>query len=201
MHDLAVLELEDCRRCGLWKARTRIVNGSGNPRAAVMFTGEAPGKAEDLKGIGFQGQAGKIFEALLSYLGLSRETIWLNNAIRCRPLNGRKNRTPRMGEIEACRPWLLQDMETVDPKVVVTLGRIAYESVSGRQDFTEKRGRLLNISGGPALFPLFHPAYLIYRRASRQLMCHDLMELGRYLDEIGIDRAKQTRPGDVFCES
>ena len=106
-----------------------------------------------------------------------------------------------MGEIEACRPWLLQDMETVDPKVVVTLGRIAYESVSGRQDFTEKRGRLLDISGGPALFPLFHPAYLIYRRASRQLMCHDLMELGRYLDEIGIDRAKQTRPGDVFCES
>ncbi len=199
MYELASLEVKDCQRCDLWKTRTQIVNGSGNLRAAVMFTGEAPGKMEDLRGIGFQGQAGKLFDAILSHLGLTRQTIWLNNAVRCRPLAGRKNRPPRTEEVTACRPWLIQDTENIGPRVMVTMGRIAYESVSGRDDFQAKRGTIVQSSVGPTLFPLFHPAYLIYRRSARLVMCHDLQKLGHYLDEMGIEREKHADRENIFC--
>lgn len=199
MHEWAALEVHDCQRCELWKTRTQIVNGSGNLQAAVMFTAEAPGKTEDLKGIGFQGQAGKLFEAILFHLGLTREIIWLNNAVRCRPLNGGKNRTPRMDEVAACRPWLMEDIKQVEPHIIVTMGRIAYESVSGRRDFSENRGTVVNVGFGPALFPLFHPAYLIYRRSARPVMCQDLVALGHYLDKLDIPRIKHADTDTTFC--
>ncbi|WP_051351324.1 uracil-DNA glycosylase [Sulfobacillus thermosulfidooxidans] len=189
MYELTALKVTDCRRCRLSRSRTQIVNGSGHVGAAVMFTGEAPGKAEDLMGVGFQGQAGKIFDAMLAYLGLRRDQIWLNNAVRCRPLQGQKNRTPRPDEIQACRPWLLHDVDQIAPRLIITLGRISYASVTGYDDFATMRGKPVSVPGLPSVFPLFHPAYLIYRREMRPVMCHDLTALIRYMDEHGIEHS------------
>ncbi len=164
-----------------------------------MFTGEAPGKAEDRLGVGFQGQAGKIFDAMLAYLGLRRDEIWLNNAVRCRPLQGQKNRTPRRDEIEACRPWLLQDVDQIAPRLIVTLGRISYESLTRHDDFAAMRGKPVTVPGLPSVFPLFHPAYLIYRREMRVVMCQDLTALIRYMDDNGIEHRPSEQLG--FCLS
>ncbi len=153
--------------------RTQVVTGTGSASARLMFTGEAPGKQEDLTGVGFQGSSGKIFDEVLAYLGLTRDDIWLNNAVRCRPTEtGQKNRTPLPIEVEACRPWLMADLARVRPVIMVTLGKTAFYAVTGEPDFAQYRGRLY--PADPPVFPLAHPAYLIYRRAA----------LGAYRDDL-----------------
>lgn len=155
-----------CERCGLAQSRTQVVMGRGPARADVMFVGEAPGREEDRLGRGFQGAAGRRFDTILETAGLSREEIWLANAVRCRPsIEGKRNRPPHAEEIAACRHWLVNDIERVQPRVVVTLGRVAFESVTGLPWDQDQRARLIPV---PALnveaFALYHPAYLIYRR-------------------------------------
>ena len=198
LYEIDTLRVVNCQGCRLFAGRTQIVNGSGFAHAAVMFTGEAPGKAEDRTGVGFQGKAGKIFDAILGYLGLTREMIWLNNAVRCRPVHGSKNRTPKRDEVDACRIWLQRDIDVMAPRIIVTLGRIPYESLTGRQDFTHMRGKPVEVGALPTVFPLFHPAYLIYRQAARRVMCEDLAALARYFDDRRIDHAP---PENAFCQS
>jgi DNA polymerase len=147
-----------------------------------MFTGEAPGKMEDRSGLGFQGPAGKKFDMMLSSLGMARNDIWLNNAVRCRPLAGRKNRAPTLDEMAACRIWLDRDIRMISPQLIVPLGRVAYLATTGAADFTQARGKLLRPQGLPMIFPLFHPAYLIYRQEAVALMCQDLRNLRNLLD-------------------
>ncbi|NMP24198.1 uracil-DNA glycosylase [Sulfobacillus harzensis] len=156
----------DCTRCALHASRTHVVVGRGAPDAKVMFLGEAPGRQEDKLGLGFQGAAGRMFDAILGYSGLSREKIWLANAVRCRPsIEGRRNRAPTAEEISACRHWLERDLSQVRPEVVVTLGRIAYESVTGLSWDAQRRAQPVPLADGSGVaFPLYHPAYLIYRR-------------------------------------
>ncbi len=158
--------------------------GRGNQGARVMFTGEAPGKEEDRTGMGFQGSSGKIFDDVLSYLGLSRHQIWLNNVVRCRPTDtGRKNRAPHPEEIAACRPWMLEDIKWVKPEIIVTLGRMAFLSLTGDTHFATYRGQLYITEepGIPEIFPLAHPAYLIYRRSLMPQYRQDLDRLSQFL--------------------
>lgn len=179
--------LEDprtCTLCGLAQTRTQVVLGAGDAQASVMFVGEAPGKQEDRTGRGFQGSAGVVFDEILGFLGLARDQIWLNNAVRCRPTHmGTKNRPPRNQEIDACRVWLLDDLRRVRPSVVVTLGRIPFRSVTGRDDFQGVRGRPLILEDETGVFPLYHPAYLIYRRDLIGDYAQDLWALRKYLEE------------------
>ena len=168
-----------------------MVVGRGAPTARIMFTGEAPGKAEDRTGLGFQGSAGKIFDDVLSYLGLTREEIWLNNAVRCRPTDtGRKNRPPRIEEIEACRPWMQDDVDRVNPQLIVTLGRMAFLALTGETAFATYRGGpyTKGAPGGPLLFPLAHPAYLIYRRSLMPAYREDLDRLAEVLAALDVPR-------------
>lgn len=181
--------LSHCTRCGLAALRTQVVVGRGAETAQVMFTGEAPGKAEDRTGMGFQGSAGKIFDDVLSYLGLTRSEIWVNNAVRCRPTDtGRKNRPPRIEEIEACRPWMQDDVTQVKPKIIVALGRMAFLALTGETAFATYRGRLYaqEEPGMPLLFPLAHPAYLIYRRSLMPAYREDLDRLKEVLETLGV---------------
>ncbi len=181
--------MAQCTRCGLAEIRTQVVIGRGSETARVMFTGEAPGKEEDRTGMGFQGSAGKIFEDVLSYLGLTRGEIWLNNVVRCRPTDtGKKNRPPRGEELDACRPWMLEDIGRVRPAIIVTLGRMAFESLTGETDFQGCRGRLYKASDPsiPEIFPLAHPAYLIYRRSSMPQYREDLDRLHQALAARGV---------------
>lgn len=183
--------MQQCTRCGLAAIRTQVVVGSGSQTARVMFTGEAPGKEEDRTGRGFQGTAGKIFDDVLLYLGLTRGDIWLNNVVRCRPTDsGQKNRPPKVSELEACRPWMLDDIGRVRPQLIVTLGRMAFRSLTGETEFSTYRGHLYKPHdlGIPEMFPLAHPAYLIYRRSLMSQYRDDLDRLGEALDAFGIAR-------------
>ena len=177
-----------CTRCSLAQTRAQVVVGRGSGEAAVMFVGEAPGRQEDQSGLGFQGAAGQRFNDMLAFLGLSRDDIWLANAVRCRPsVEGRRNRAPKPIEIQACRHWLVQDIGKIKPSVIVTLGRVAFEALTGRDwDASVHATPLAVPEFGVQAFALYHPAYLIYRRELYPLYRHDLAALRTLLTARGI---------------
>lgn len=185
----------ECRRCRLADRRTQVVVGRGNPQATVMMVGEAPGRDEDRTGYGFQGAAGKIFDQVLEYLGLSRDTIWLANAVRCRPTDdGRKNRPPLPDEVIACRPWLMDDVRTVNPQVIVTFGRTAWESLTGGSWKDVTAGAPFPLAESRWAVALYHPAYLIYRRAFWPQYRDHLDRLAAFLREMGVSTDPASGP-------
>ncbi len=166
MSELLSQDESACARCELSLTRTQVVIGRGSVDAEVMFIGEAPGRNEDLQGRGFTGAAGQRFDRILEILGLERDGIWLCNAVRCRPsIAGKRNRPPKPLEIAACRHWLKSDLDRVRPRLIVTLGRVAFESVTGMEWRAERRSTLYEAQEFKIpVFALYHPAYLIYRR-------------------------------------
>lgn len=136
--------------------RAHVVFGVGNPRADIMFVGEAPGEQEDLQGLPFVGRSGKLLDKLVwEEMGLTRRDIYIANTIKCRPPG---NRDPLPDEIELCRPYLERQLELIAPKVVVTLGNFATRLLLGTTEgISRLRGR--SYSFGPAhLVPTFHPS-------------------------------------------
>lgn len=177
-----------CTRCELSVTRTQVVIGRGSTHAEVMFLGEAPGRNEDLQGRGFIGVAGQRFDRILAFLGLQRDDIWLCNAVRCRPsIAGKRNRPPKPLEIAACRHWLKSDLDRVRPRLVVTLGRVAFESVTGLDWRAERRATLHEVQEFKIpVFALYHPAYLIYRRDLVDTYRQDLEALRVAMNILGI---------------
>jgi DNA polymerase len=152
-------EAAECVQCPLSETRTKVVFGAGNSDADLMFVGEAPGAEEDRQGLPFVGRAGKFLGELLEGIGMSREDVFINNVLMCRPPG---NRDPQPEEIEHCRPWLEQRVELIQPRVIGTLGNFATKLLSGSPTgITKVRGTAQHhvIGGRPVLLlPLFHPA-------------------------------------------
>jgi uracil-DNA glycosylase family protein len=154
-----------CRRCDLWRTRTQVVFGAGDPRAELMLVGEGPGEQEDVAGRPFVGRAGRLLDQLLERVGLARDEIWLTNTVKSRPVlieGGRKkNRPPRVSEVKACAVWLDGELELIRPKVVLCLGAVAAKRLI-RKDFrlTEERGRFYDV-GGRRMAATLHPAYVL----------------------------------------
>src|SRR5918998_3292641 len=115
-------EAEACARCPLSKTRTKVVFGSGNADADLMFVGEAPGMHEDQQGLPFVGRAGKLLDQLLEEVGLQRSDVFITNVLLCRPPG---NRDPQQDEIDTCKPYLHRKIELIEPKVICTLGNFA----------------------------------------------------------------------------
>ncbi|HNP61822.1 MAG TPA: uracil-DNA glycosylase, partial [Nitrospirales bacterium] len=135
--------LHECQRCALSSGRTQVVFGTGHPQADIMFVGEAPGFYEDQKGEPFVGAAGKLLNELLQSIGLSRADIFIANVIKCRPPN---NRDPLPEEIETCKPFLLQQIELIKPKLVCTLGNFATQTLLERKvGITKVRGQVIRM--------------------------------------------------------
>ena len=159
MPTLAELEriAHDCTLCPLAETRTQVVFGVGNPEADLMFVGEAPGKDEDLKGEPFVGRAGKLLDQLvLEEMGLTRESFYIGNVLKCRPPG---NRDPKPEEIASCRPFLEQQVDLIDPKVIVTLGNFATKLLlDTTEGITKVRGRTYTYRSGATLVPTFHPS-------------------------------------------
>jgi DNA polymerase len=171
-------ELGDCRRCPLWETRTNIVFGCGSPTARVMFIGEAPGKNEDLTGTPFVGAAGKRLDALLGRAGLERDEIYIANVVKCRPPS---NRNPKPGEIEACSPFLRDQIRAIRPHVLVCLGNFATRFVLHTDvGITQLRGRF-HEAGSFLVLPVFHPAAAIYDRSKQAALDADFDMLGAWL--------------------
>lgn len=151
-------DLGDCQLCQLGKTRKNLVFGVGNPQARIVFVGEGPGADEDLKGEPFVGEAGQVLNRIITAMGLKREEVYICNVVKCRPPG---NRDPQSEEIEACSPFLLRQIQSVNPEVVVTLGKFATHTLLGVKDpISRLRGKFRDYHGVP-LMPTYHPSYLL----------------------------------------
>jgi uracil-DNA glycosylase len=152
-------QVQSCTRCPLHETRTKAVFGAGNADADLMFVGEAPGAEEDRQGLPFVGRAGQLLNQLLGEIGLAREDVFIANVLKSRPPG---NRDPQPQEIEACRPYLFEQVRLIEPRVVCTLGNFATKLLSGNPaGITRVRGtpQVHELGGrGVFLLPLFHPA-------------------------------------------
>jgi uracil-DNA glycosylase len=173
-------EMGRCRRCKLYPGAKNLVFGEGSPRARLMFIGEAPGAEEDLQGRPFVGPAGQLLNRMLQKLGLEREEVYITNVVKSRPPG---NREPEPEEIEACLPFLLQQIKAVRPRVIVTLGRVASQSLLGsHQPLTRLRGRWQR-HDHIRVMPTFHPSYLLRFPRERQKTWEDMQRVMEYLTE------------------
>ncbi|HEV8141238.1 MAG TPA: uracil-DNA glycosylase [Methylomirabilota bacterium] len=150
--------LQGCRRCKLCDGRSTIVFGSGNPRAELVVIGEGPGADEDAQGLPFVGRAGQLLTKMLESVQLSRDEVFITNAVLCRPPG---NRNPEVDELAACRPFLDAKLDVIQPKVVLALGSVATQALLQTKEAIGKlRGRL-HPFGNAVLIPTFHPAFLL----------------------------------------
>jgi uracil-DNA glycosylase len=154
-----------CTRCKLHEGRTNLVFGEGAKKARLVFIGEGPGRDEDLAGKPFVGEAGRLLTRIIEGgLGLKREDLYICNVVKCRPPD---NRTPERDEIDACIPFLKEQIRIIKPEVICTLGRTASQELLGRGfKITEERGKWQSFMGIPVM-PTYHPAYIV-RNPSRE---------------------------------
>lgn len=182
-------DINKCTACSLAQTRNHVVCGVGCRDAAVFLLGEAPGGNEDLSGRPFTGQAGKELDEFLRVLGLSRDEIYIGNTVKCRPTRpstrGRygpyANRRPVSGEIKACAPWLEEEICLVSPKILVTLGGVPLSRILGKSvKIGDYRGReFFSEKFNCRVFPLYHPASVIYDKSKREAYLADLEKLSQ----------------------
>ncbi len=167
-----------CRKCGLCNSRTRVVFGDGPLNAGVFVVGEAPGFNEDRDGKPFMGASGMLLDRLLFSVGLSREEGYLTTLVKCKTPEGRP---PKPAEINACRPYLLAQLEAIDPKVVVAMGDLASRALTGRKESASRiRGRAIPLDGR-YVFPTLSLQRALYTPADRALLVSDFSRLPELL--------------------
>lgn len=148
--------------------------GEGNPKAILVFVGEAPGAEEDEKGRPFVGKAGELLTKIIKAMGLSREEVYITNVVKCRPPN---NRNPRPEEVRACMPYLLRQIELIRPQLLCALGTVAAQSILGKQEpITSLRGKFHDWKGIKVM-PTFHPAFLLRNPSYKRLAWEDIKKL------------------------
>lgn len=172
-------EVERCRRCPLYKTRTHAVVSDGTPEARLVFIGEAPGRDEDLQGKPFVGAAGQLLTKMITAMGMKREEVYICNILKDRPPN---NRTPLPEEVEACLPFLQEQLAIIQPSVICTLGAVATKALLGPYvSITKVRGQVREYQG-IALVPTFHPAYLLRNPAAKKDAWEDLKKVKKLLE-------------------
>jgi DNA polymerase len=173
-----------CTRCNLHKTKICDVPGMGNSKAKVLFIGEAPGKAEDQKGEPFVGAAGKFLNEMLTDLGWERKDIFIANVLKHRPPD---NRDPLPAEIEACWPYLSKQIEIIDPKLIVFLGRHAMQRFFPTFSISKVHGQAFRKPWGGknrVFLALYHPAAALYNGSMREILKEDFARIPKILEEI-----------------
>jgi uracil-DNA glycosylase family 4 len=190
MSDLDKLaeEIKECTRCGLHRGRTKAVPGEGPEDPDILFIGEAPGFHEDQQGRPFVGSAGRFLEELLDTIGLTREYVFIANVIKCRPP---KNRDPLTEEIEACKPYLDRQVQLLEPKIIVTLGRFSMARAFPNARISRIHGQPRKIDG-VVYYPMYHPAAALHQPSLRQVIVEDMKRIPELLE-----RAAQMRDSAV----
>ncbi|HHS97334.1 MAG TPA: uracil-DNA glycosylase [Chloroflexi bacterium] len=177
-------EVRACTACILHRGRTQAVPGEGPADAEIMFIGEAPGFHEDQQGRPFVGAAGRFLEELLESIGLKREDVYITNIIKCRPP---ANRDPLPDEIEACSPFLERQLEVIQPKLVVTLGRFSMARFFPKARISQIHGQAKRV-GGVVCLPMYHPAAALHQPSLRRVVEEDFRRIPEVLakvDQIG----------------
>jgi len=188
-------EASGCTLCPLARTRTKVVFGAGDADADLMFVGEGPGAEEDRLGLPFVGRAGGLLNELLVGIGLSREEVFITNSVKCRCPG---NRDPQPIELESCRPYLLEQVEQIQPKVIATLGNFATKLITSNQTgITRVRGKpQVHTLGERTLrvFPILHPAAILRNPGQRALMDEDFATLAALLREPPLEQEQVTPP-------
>lgn len=167
-------EISSCKRCSLHKTRHNIVLGAGNPKAQLMFIGEAPGEDEDLQGLPFVGRAGQLLTKIIEAMGLKRSDVYIANILKCRPPN---NRPPLPIEIIECENILKKQINIIKPKIICTLGKFASQTLLRTETtISNLRGNFKEYNG-IKLMPTFHPAYLLRNPADKKLVWQDMKKI------------------------
>lgn len=171
-------EVAECKKCSLWETRTKAVFGAGDVNSEIVFVGEAPGYHEDKQGRPFVGAAGRLLDQLLESVGLARDRVYIANILKSRPPG---NRDPSPEEIEACKPYLEDQLRIINPKVLVPLGAFA-SRVLLKKNATMKdvHGRPFRVDGR-TVFPVYHPAAALRSSTSRETLEEDFRALSVFL--------------------
>ena len=180
-------EVNGCTRCPLARGRTRAVPGEGAPQADIMFIGEGPGFHEDQSGRPFVGAAGNFLEELLAGIGLTREQVYITNVVKCRPPG---NRDPEPQEIRACSDYLERQIELINPKVIVTLGRFSMARWFPSARISRIHGQARQV-GSRLIVPFFHPAAALHQPSLRQAVEEDFGKLPGYVAQAPAGRVPE----------
>jgi DNA polymerase len=173
-------ELGDCRRCKLHRTRRTLVFGEGNERAKLMLIGEGPGYDEDVQGRPFVGKAGQLLTKIIQAIHLRREEVYITNIIKCRPP---QNRNPEPDEIQSCHPFLLKQIEAIQPKIICALGAFAAQTLLKTDaKITTLRGRLYDLEGIKVI-PTYHPAYLLRNPERKREVWEDMKQISEWMVE------------------
>jgi len=164
---------ENCTLCDLAKTRTKVVFGEGNPNAKLMFIGEGPGEMEDKTGRPFVGRAGQLLTKIIeNVLNLKRSDVYIANIVKCRPPN---NRVPTIEEAETCKPYLLKQIEIVNPEIIVCLGKTAFMYLlNDNTPISKVRGQIFEYKGKKVI-PTFHPSYLLRNPSAKKEAYKDFL--------------------------
>ncbi|RLF63418.1 MAG: uracil-DNA glycosylase [Thermoplasmata archaeon] len=189
-------EIHNCKKCPLYKNRTRAVPGEGGFKKRIMIIGEAPGKNEDIQGRPFVGKAGELLDRLLGEIGLSRDDVYITNVVKCRPP---ENREPTDNEIMACKPYLIRQINVLKPKIIVCLGRISSKTISQMfnvrfTSMSNDHGRLFESPIRPIkIFFTYHPAAALYNRIKLRDLEEDFKILNEIIEELeeGVNLSKK----------
>lgn len=181
-------EMLACSKCVLRNGCKQVVPGEGSADAEIMLIGEGPGQKEDESGRPFVGAAGKFLDELLLSISLKREDVYIANVVKCRPP---ANRDPLPEEVEACWPWLEEQIKLIDPKLIVTLGRHSMERFLPGQKISLIHGRAMRREapglGRRVILALYHPAAALYNGGMRQTLLRDFHKVPRVLELINSD--------------
>lgn len=190
-----------CTDCPLHRGRTNAVPGEGNPSADLMFIGEGPGFHEDRQGRPFVGPAGQLLEGLLASIGTNRDEVFIANMVKCRPP---ENRDPQPPEIAACSKYLDRQIELVNPKIIVTLGRFSLGRFFPGESITRARGKIRE-KDGRYVFPVMHPAAALRRPELRTTMVEDFKAIAAALEDYQEPAARlstdESSPADADTEA
>jgi len=178
-------DIGDCTRCKLHKGRHKIVFGDGSAKAQLVFVGEGPGADEDAQGLPFVGRAGKLLTQMIEAMGLQRKDVYICNVVKCRPP---ENRTPEPDEVQTCSPYLLRQIDVINPKVIVCLGAVAAKTLlETNKGITQFRGQWLEWRGRK-LMATYHPAYLLRNPPAKADVWKDLQKV---MAELGLQLPKK----------
>ncbi|MDD3324319.1 MAG: uracil-DNA glycosylase [Sulfurospirillaceae bacterium] len=170
----------NCHLCQLAKTRKKVVFGEGNAHAKILFIGEGPGASEDDTGRPFVGRAGELLTKMIeNVLELSREDVYIANVVKCRPP---ENRVPTHEEVSSCKPYLMQQIRAISPKIIVALGSTAFHHLTGEYDtpITKIRGEVFEFEKAK-LIPTYHPSYLLRNPSAKKEVYLDMLKIKRML--------------------
>jgi DNA polymerase len=180
-------DLGECTRCKLHSTRKNIVFGDGNPKAELVFVGEGPGADEDAQGLPFVGRAGKLLTQMIEAMGLQRQDVYICNVVKCRPP---ENRAPEPDEVAACSPFLIRQIDSIHPKVIVCLGATAAKTIlNTTRGISQFRGEWLEWRGHK-LMATYHPAYLLRNPPAKADVWKDLQKV---MAELGLQLPKKSK--------